>query len=168
MMTDRGAKALAAAIVAQAVRDWYGSQGIIGHGERPKTDWDNRMRKHPESIRDDAERFLLSDWMTVITDLDGALLLRMMKAGPHMIFASGGAVRNVGNIRKRARSWQRMNGYPELQQALLASGIQQNEIAHEMGMCKDHLTVWLRKGLTPDQAEKIRQAMLRIEGRREQ
>lgn len=166
MITDRGAKALAAAIVAQAVRDWYGSQGIIGHGERPKTDWDNRMKQFPESIRDDAEAFLLSEWFTVITDLDGALLLSQMKAGPHLIFSSGGAVRNMGNIRKRARSWRRMDGYPELQKALQASGIMQSEIAHELGMYHDHLTKWLKNGLTPDQAEQIRQAFQRITERK--
>ena len=66
-----GYEALANAVILQAVRDWRDACRI--------------NRSYPENFaeerkREDIERFFRSDWFSVLTNLDGRLLLRKLLA----------------------------------------------------------------------------------------
>ena len=65
-----GYEALANAVILQAVRDWRDACRI--------------NRSCPENFaeerkREDIERFFRSDWFSVLTNLDGRLLLRKLQ-----------------------------------------------------------------------------------------
>lgn len=65
-----GYEALANAVILQAVRDWRDACRI----NRPYPENFAEERK-----REDIERFFRSDWFSVLTNLDGRLLLRKLQ-----------------------------------------------------------------------------------------
>ena len=65
-----GYEALANAVILQAVRDWRDACRI--NKSYPENFAEERKRK-------DIERFFRSDWFSVLTNLDGRLLLRKLQ-----------------------------------------------------------------------------------------
>ena len=65
-----GYEALANAVILQAVRGWRDACRI--NKSYPENFADERKRK-------DIERFFRSDWFSVLTNLDGRLLLRKLQ-----------------------------------------------------------------------------------------
>lgn len=65
-----GYEALANAVILQAVRDWRDACRISK--SYPENFSEERKRK-------DIERFFRSDWFSVLTNLDGRLLLRKLQ-----------------------------------------------------------------------------------------
>ncbi len=61
---------LANAIVLQAVKDWR--KAIKTLKKRPRYEAAKQMR-------DDCERFFLSDWFEELTSVDGSIILRKLK-----------------------------------------------------------------------------------------
>ena len=61
---------LANAIVLQAVKDWRSAVRTLK--KRPRYDPAKQMR-------DDCERFFLSDWFEELTSVDGGIILRKLK-----------------------------------------------------------------------------------------
>lgn len=61
---------LANAIILQAVKDWRSAVRTLK----------KRTRYDPaKQIKEECERFFLSDWFEVLTSVDGRLLLRKLK-----------------------------------------------------------------------------------------
>lgn len=63
-------EALANAIIEQAARDWRQSA--------------RKLRKNPDNqaalwMKKDCERFFLSDWFSVLSNLDGAVILEKLR-----------------------------------------------------------------------------------------
>ena len=63
-------QSLANAIVMQAVKDWRASVQILK--KRPRYE-------KAKAMKADCERFFRSDWFTVLTDVDGNVILRRLK-----------------------------------------------------------------------------------------
>lgn len=61
---------LANAVILQAVKDWRSAVRTLK--KRPRYDPARQMR-------DECERFFLSDWFGVLTSVDGSFLLRKLK-----------------------------------------------------------------------------------------
>lgn len=68
-MTD-GYENLANAIVLQAVKDWR--KAVKTLKKRPRY-------QAAKQMRDECERFFLSDWFEELTSVDGSVILRKLK-----------------------------------------------------------------------------------------
>ena len=162
---DRGAEMLTAGIVCQAVKDWYCCEGILRFGYKPDNTWQHDV-PDPRAEQSKIERFFQSAWFGILSDLDGHLLVHLMRSGPFYSFRGCGVAKGERKNLQQARSWSKLHQYPKLQRELMALGITQAEIAAEIGISPDRLSRWFREGLTDAKVDKIKAALNNIKDKR--
>lgn len=169
---DAGCQALAAAIINQAVKDWYQCQEAIDSGwSRVKVHEDVNMFGSPATRQKIIEGFFVSEWFQVLSDLDGAAMVEQMRARPQLYrFLRGNLMLYHSRVpdrrgeKRRNRSWDLLAPWPELKELLIRSGLSQRELAREMGISHTMLRRWIMAGLEEWQQRLIRETLQRITG----
>lgn len=183
-MDDRGATALASAIVCAGVLDWYVCVRMIaernGTGrEVAATQMSNRMISDPDEELRRLNRFFTGPWFHTISDLDGKELLRLMEENPWRRFRGTAVVEaeapakarrfcpeRAGMTWKKAR-WQRMPD-PELRKLMVQNGIRVLDIAAEIHVTASAVSGWMARGLRKSEIELIRRMAEKIIREREE
>lgn len=173
-LTDAGARALAAAIIAQAVKDWYLCEAaLIGGCGRVDAE-DASMSGSPAVRQAMIEDFFKSDWFHVLTDLDGDALVRAMREGPFREFRGNQLLHTerVTADRKHSRkrgpryAWPFLFERPALRDRLSRNGISQRMLAGELNVSHTVLTRWMKAGIDDALAAQMEAALDRILSRR--
>lgn len=157
-ITDQGARALAAAVALQACLDWKLLQQVVSGKRRPWPLGGLNMSRPQEELRK-LEQFFLGGWYETLTDHRGdvalALLQRDERTKRHARIGRQGHQKRAcdWNI---SRSWQ---GLPdeELRDELISQGIYQQDMARILGISTYLLRQRIRKGLTEEDIETIRE-----------
>ena len=157
-ITDQGARALAAAVALQACLDFKLLQQVVSGARRPWPVNGLNMSQPQEEIRK-LEAFFLNGWYETLTDHRGdvalALLQRDERTKRHARIGRQGHQKRAcdWNI---SRSWQDLPD-EELREQLISQGIYQQDMARAMGISDWLLRKRIRKGLSEEDVEEIRE-----------
>ena len=161
---DSGALALAAAVIAQAVKDWYVCQEAILMGHNYLyAEGDANMAGRPRERQKIIEDFFRSGWFHTLSDLDGGDLVDIMRAGPCIRIRGTSSFEELHNGKPRlSRAWTRLGSHPALQERLRAAGVSQRAMARGLGVNYSVLDKWMRAGISDEQAARITDALDRM------
>ena len=157
-MTDQGARALAAAVALQACLDWKLLQQVVNGTRRAWPVNGLNMSQPQEEIRK-LEAFFLNGWYETLTDHRGDVALALLQRDERTTRRA--RIGRQGH-QKRAcdwnisRSWQDLPD-EELRDELISQGIYQQDMARILGISTYMLRQRIRKGLSEEEVEEIRE-----------
>jgi hypothetical protein len=159
-ITDEGARALAAAVALRACLDWQLVQDTIQGIREPGPEPGLNLAQ-PETERRSLECFFLGGWFEALTDQQGEPALDVLRRGrvggrKHRPWSGRkGMAKRPGNW-NISRSWRDLPD-EDLREQLIEAQVFQQDVAEAMGLSYYTLRTRIRKGLTDEDVETIRE-----------
>ena len=154
-MNDRGAKALAAAIIANAVTEWAECQRNIERGSSISyhpSSFQSAVQAHPQETLEQIEEFFLSDWFCLLSDIDGAVVLNTLRNSPELLRNRKKSTKGNGCLTRRKA----------LASIMRKHNISYADIAKVMHVREKTVRGWIIEGCSVKEANAIRAAMAEV------